>query len=132
MTKEILEEILVEYGMQFTDALADRLMKEFEALEAKPCEDCISRQAAIRIAEQGQVQGYEWQFKELIKLSSITPAQKIGHWIAQDICNCHTTFRCSECDYLHSFLHLYGKPTADYAYCPNCGAKMVELQESER
>ena len=50
--------------------------------------------------------------------------QKIGYWIAQDIHNCHTNFKCSECGYIHSFIHLYGKPTADYTYCPNCGAKM--------
>ena len=47
-----------------------------------------------------------------------------GHWIAQDIHNCHTDFKCSECGYIHSFMHLYGKPTADYTYCPNCGADM--------
>lgn len=50
--------------------------------------------------------------------------QKTGQWIAQDIHNCHTDFKCSECDYIHSFMHLYGEPTADYTYCPNCGAKM--------
>lgn len=52
-----------------------------------------------------------------------------GEWVAQDIHNCHTNFKCSECGYIHSFMHLYGKPTADYTYCPNCGAKMVESQE---
>lgn len=56
---------------------------------------------------------------------------KVGHWIAQDIHNCHTNFKCSECGYIHRFMHLYGKPTADYTYCPNCGAKMIEPQESE-
>ena len=56
---------------------------------------------------------------------------KTGHWIAQDIHNCHTDFKCSACGYIHSFMHIYGEPTADYTYCPNCGAKMVETQESE-
>ena len=56
---------------------------------------------------------------------------KTGHWIAQDIHNCHTDFKCSECGYIHSFMHIYGEPTADYTYCPSCGAKMVETQESE-
>lgn len=49
---------------------------------------------------------------------------KTGRWIAQDIHNCHTNFKCSECGYIHSFMHLYGRPTADYTYCPNCGARM--------
>lgn len=57
--------------------------------------------------------------------------QKIGHWIAQDIHNCHTNFKCSKCGYIHSFTHLYGKPTADYTYCPYCGAKMIKSQKSE-
>lgn len=57
-----------------------------------------------------------------------TPQQKIGKWIAQDIHNCHTDFKCSECDYIHSFMHLYGEPTADYTYCPACGAKMAESE----
>jgi len=47
-----------------------------------------------------------------------------GEWIAQDIHNCHTNFKCSECGYIHSFMHLYGEPTADYTYCPSCGARM--------
>ena len=53
---------------------------------------------------------------------------KTGHWIAQDIHNCHTEFKCSECGYIHSFMHLYGKPEADYTYCPYCGCRMVESQ----
>lgn len=49
-----------------------------------------------------------------------------GHWIAQNIYNCHTDFKCSECGYIHSFMHLYGKPTANYNYCPNCGCRMIK------
>lgn len=62
-------------------------------------------------------------------LPPVNPQEsKTGHWIAQDIHNCHTNFKCSECGYIHSFMHLYGKPTADYTYCPNCGKKM-EVEE---
>ena len=39
----------------------------------QPYNDCISREEAIRVAEQGQIQGYEWQFKKLCTLSSVTP-----------------------------------------------------------
>ena len=35
--------------------------------------DLISRQDAIRLAEQGQIQGFEWQFKKLCELSSAEP-----------------------------------------------------------
>ena len=39
--------------------------------------DLISRQDAIRLAEQGQIQGFEWQFKKLCALPSAEP--KIIH-----------------------------------------------------
>lgn len=35
--------------------------------------DLISRQEAIRLAEQGQIQGFEWQFKKLCTLPSAEP-----------------------------------------------------------
>ena len=52
------------------------------------------------------------------------PVENKGEWIAEDIHNCCTKFKCSKCGYIHNFTHLYGKPTADYAYCPNCGKDM--------
>ena len=61
------------------------------------------------------------RYKEEI---TILEAENKGEWIAQDIHNCHTNFKCSKCGYMHSFMHLYGKPTADYTFCPNCGARM--------
>lgn len=47
--------------------------KAIQALEQQPCEDAISREEAIRVAEQGQIQGYEWQFKKLCNLPPVTP-----------------------------------------------------------
>ena len=41
--------------------------------EQQSSEDCISREEAIRVAEQGQIQGYEWQCKKLCTLPSVTP-----------------------------------------------------------
>ena len=52
------------------------------------------------------------------------PEREKGEWIAEDIHNCCTEFKCSKCGYMHNFTHLYGIPTADYPYCPNCGADM--------
>lgn len=43
-----------------------------EWLKEQSCDDAISRQAAIRLAEQGQVQGFEWQFKQLVDLPSVS------------------------------------------------------------
>ena len=44
-----------------------------KALEQQPSDDCVSRQEVIRIAEQGQVQGFEWQIKKLMTLPPVTP-----------------------------------------------------------
>ena len=75
----------------------------------------------------GYVQGVENTAKEF--RFELEQEPKTGHWIAQDIHNCHTDFKCSECGYIHSFMHIYGEPTADYTYCPYCGAKMQEAEE---
>ena len=48
--------------------------------------DMVSRQAAIRIAEQGQIHGFPWQFEQLTKLSSAQPEQSIPiSWIEKQI-----------------------------------------------
>lgn len=84
--------------------------------------DCISRQAVLDLWHL-RLNDREI-YKAIYDMPSVNPQPKTGRWIAQDIHNCHTNFKCSECGYIHSFMHLYGKPTADYTYCPNCGAKM--------
>ena len=58
------------------------------------------------------------------KVRALPSVENKAEWIAQDIHNCCTEFKCSKCGYIHVFTHLYGKPTADYNYCPNCGADM--------
>ena len=74
--------------------------------------------------------------QSIIKAVDETPTEEVaplvrGKWIAQDIHNCHTDFKCSKCGYIHNFMHLYGKPTADYTYCPYCGAKMEESEKNQ-
>ena len=40
-------------------------------------DDLIRRGDAIRLAEQGQIQGFEWQFKKLCELPSAEPKTKL-------------------------------------------------------
>lgn len=47
---------------------------------------------------------------------------KTGHWIDVD----GIWFKCSECN-----AHMKMIPEYKEYYCPNCGARMVESQESE-
>ena len=102
-----------------------------EALKQEPCEDCISRQAAIRLAEQGQIQGFMWQIQKLIGLPPVQPKQKTGHWIESEYGNMITTHRyyCSECGGKHTDPNTgEWREVFDYKYpyCPLCGAKMNE------
>lgn len=96
-------------------------------IDAFTCDDCISREEAIRLAEQGQIQGYEWQFKKLCTLPSVTPKPKIGKWLdcykEMPIFNAggftetkHVGWTCSCCG--------ENKFCIKSEYCPNCGAKM--------
>ena len=84
-----------------------------ECQKFQPCEDCISRQEAIRIAEQGQIQGYKWQFKKLCTLPPVIPQRPRGKWILRN--SFLVPYKCSECNY---------ESERYDNYCPNCGAEM--------
>lgn len=103
---------------------ASELAKAFNHLwdkyiEQEPCEDCVSRQAAINAC----LDGWNKDFKEIVTdirtLPPVTPTHKTGKWkrkIVDDGYN--ADWKCSECGY---------KEMTDFPtkYCPNCGAKMV-------
>lgn len=113
-----------------------------KALEQEPCEDCISREAvenAIKHAEinftvnsdidftkhkrevQEIVNGIvDAQIKALKALPSVTPQPKMGHW-SHDGSHWENRWICSECGY-----KLFDEQTR---FCPNCGAKMQEVEE---
>ena len=91
--------------------------------------DLISRQTAIdafeRFIHELGIKDEPYNYGEMaLSVQNVPSVENKGEWIAQDIHNCCTEFKCSKCGYTHVFTHLYGKPTADYSYCPNCGADM--------
>ena len=110
-------------------------------LKQEPCEDAISRQAVLDLAKKGVLisnGNYESVCKAINELPSVTPQPKTGHWIdpQQDDGMSDPIYyqvRCSNCGFdfdpqtFYQELKQYG---AD-SFCPNCGAKMVEPQESE-
>ena len=65
---------------------------------------------------------YETQVNNIKALPSVTPQEpRKGHW--DDIPKYKDiAWRCSECEHFTTMKH---------NYCPNCGAKMIEPQESE-
>jgi len=131
--------------------------KEFEHLEwllknhylnqkQQPCDDAISRQAvkeAICDYVCGKdircVANHECNIKKLIsELPSVTPKEKekTGKWIYDEKSR---VYRCSCCNRFpwrvklekHDEIFTDLTRTNAYKFCPNCGAKMVEPQESE-
>jgi hypothetical protein len=112
-----------------------------ELLEQQPCEDAISRADAVRVAS-----GYCHPAniaKELAKLPPVTPIRPKGHWIGRkrigfgewadyvvplkdgfvmDSCS------CSECG---EWLTGSDEYQCSGNFCPNCGADMREVEESE-
>ena len=85
MTREEAKKIIFSQWQSFLEhnidygGISEAYKMAMKALEQQSSDDCISREEAIRIAEQGQIQGYEWQFKKLCTLPSVTPQQ--ANWI---------------------------------------------------
>jgi hypothetical protein len=90
--------------------------------------DCVSRQAVLdEIDDTNRRGGFGCKLSytrcrgHIEQLPSVTPQEpKTGHWI--DINGIYA--ECSNCN---EEIYI----TGDFKFCPNCGAKMVELQESE-
>jgi hypothetical protein len=113
-----------------------------EALEQKPCDDCISREALrqklqkrhdffvnaygsfkdMPLNDKARVDEISSCIAEVVNAPSVTPQPKTGRWMHPyklDI-----ACECSEC-------HIQMPITKSFNYCPNCGCRMVEPQESE-
>jgi len=123
-------------NFEVTDAQKkmDALNMAIKALEQEPCDDCISRQAVLdglasiakvkaRSDAQKSLMGRVMFFVE--HLSSVTPKEKTAAWVPTDE-EPHEVYECNACGWL-----LYNEDRADFKYCPNCGAKMIEPHESE-
>ena len=128
--KSMIDEAACEecplYGMTGTDhCKKDCVRLAINALEKEPCTDAISRQAAIDGANaiiardtsgNNDVVKAMTAWKSYVEgLPPVTPAEKAGQWIYEGY------YKCSEC----------GKTTYSHKtnYCPNCGAKMQEVEE---
>lgn len=95
--------------------LDEALDMAIKALEQEPCEDTVSLEVfeQVMLARDVAIE----QLKELGY--GFGEKQRTGHWIE---CEEEVKCFCSEC-----------KEISDYPtrFCPNCGAEMVEPQESE-
>ena len=109
-----------------------------KALEQEPCDDAISRQAVLE-------QTYLWSKDEFLRVTNpfdylrkrindippVNPQEpKTGHWINYiDKSGCmNFQGMCDKCGFIHTFIDCH---TSQYNFCPNCGCRMFEPQESE-
>ena len=142
MTKEEATEILKEKRFEINTRIngetqySKALEIAIKALEQEPCEDAISRQEAVEAfqmfreyesnrSNKGWVNRIE---TVLNQLPPVNPQPKTGHWITTSD---YYTGAYGNIDYVEcSCCHEYSLEDGDF--CPNCGARMVEPQESEK
>ncbi len=118
----------------------EALMAEGEIYDIdyqQPCEDCISRQAVLDINEHhhGQMPNHVNHeiWNEINALPSVTPKEKTGRWMNAKVGKLFPSndFKCSECGNILDFDGV-NCGRGDANFCPNCGARMVEPQESKK
>lgn len=122
----------------------DALEMAIKALEQEPCEDAISRQAAIDgIADlkkspwfnddTTEAKVIRKEAVEIIEdlciksLPSVTPQPKVGKWLEKEVISDKVieewqSAKCSKCNLYHTTPYMYY--FSNYKFCPNCGARM--------
>jgi len=104
--------------------------------EQEPCEDAVSREAVINTLDYADkaldtdrtIKEYKALLCECYKvLPSVT--RQTGEWILLDEC-ANSGYYCSKCQ-KKLVKEGWSETVKKIKYCPNCGAKMIEPQESE-
>lgn len=102
-----------------------------KSLEQQPCEDCISREDALKEACEFHEIGYNGKgiFVRLKELPSVTPSRPKGKWIMVGNLE-QRNVMCNKCRNIidSRLLKLYPQR---YAYCSSCGADMRESEDEE-
>lgn len=94
----------------------------------------MTREEAIEILSGfGIINRYCSEDAEALDMAikALEQESKIGHWIVNKE---KSLARCSNCKFLlknKDEIKLFGTFIQGYNYCPYCGAKMVEPQESK-
>lgn len=105
------------------------LIDGIDTLEQEPCDDAISRQAVLDCLTATGLKKFDFILdarNKIKNLSSVNPQElKTGHWIYSGSHDVEGMLYCSKCK------HKIDVSEGYFNFCPNCGAKMVEPQESE-
>ena len=120
------DEMTLEQARQ---AVKDLRKKLAEYLDQDPCENAVSRKAAIDIIESWlSCDDYNEAERHIMRamqsvlydLPPVTPKEKIGKWINDWEMGMSECSICGE-----TYLWEDYKGTENFHYCPNCGARMV-------
>ena len=107
-------------------------LKESRSEIPNTCDDAVSRaivQEEITKSIALKENPYQLWYR-IQALPSVSPQQRTGRWEEKDGYDGDVYYDCSVCG--ESWASIEGTPkTNGMKYCPNCGAKMVEPQESE-
>ena len=119
--------------------ISEALDMAIKALEQEPCEDAISRQAAIDLMILALEDDWESDYAtdRMNELPPVSPLRPTGYNCNTDYAECDQ-FVCSECGIELQDWHRVERDADDgdityyeyeFKYCPNCGADMRGEQE---
>lgn len=136
----------LRYAIRWNDMpKKEALEMAIKALKQEPCEDCISRQAVLsmqyKIDDSATLSTRDVvNVDDIEDLPPVTSQPKMGHWVEENINKWSRKIFCSECGCSPPFEYVsngdvyspsgYGVINKT-KFCPNCGARMIEPQESE-
>lgn len=109
--------------------IRESLDMAIKALEQEPCEDAVNRSQALKeLEESAKYHANDSREEMLLRRDrDIIKVRPKGHWI---MTSDYLTTAYGSVDYVKC--SCCGEDSLEEGnYCPNCGAKMLESQESE-
>lgn len=134
MTREEILQTFSDINYAYNNSSKYDTLKRMLDELTEPCEEAISRKAVLNtldnmddvLDEDRTVEIYKMLLTECVTvLPSVTPKPKTGHWIYTGDYLTDGMLKCSECGEEIDVSESY------YDFCPVCGCRMVEPQESE-
>lgn len=145
MTREEASSVLDDYDVNFDGHTAEEIAEAFDvafrALEQESCEDAVSVASVFEIMENLMSIPYDFDrsitekdvsesMDKIRALPRVTPQEpKTGEWCKQND-DYFDWYECSECGYgSEGEMQYSSEYDVRTNFCPNCGAKMQEVEE---
>ena len=129
------------FPVQIDIKTVKEILRELPPVNPQPCPNAISRSDMLDAIGHGMTYTSEELQKIIKALPSVnplskdyntiyyTPKSKTGNWIKKEDDTCWW-YACSECEQ-EPLKNRWNDDDVLSTFCPNCGAKMIEPQESE-